>query len=82
LIIDALRAPLPNADLIVANLYDSLLLHLLPRLERHRKSHTSLIFSGILHGQENSIIRAARRFRWKLQRRGRLGRWHCLQFRA
>jgi ribosomal protein L11 methylase PrmA len=82
LVIDALRAPLPYADLIVANLYDSLLLHLLPRLERHRKSHTTLILSGILHGQENSIFRAARGFRWKLQRRGRLGRWHCLQFQA
>jgi ribosomal protein L11 methyltransferase len=77
---DALRAPLPKADLIVANLYDSLLLHLLPRLEKHRKTGTTLILSGILQGQENAIIRTARKLGWKLQRRGRLGRWFCLQF--
>ena len=77
---DALRAPLPKADLIVANLYDSLLLHLLPRLEKHRKTGTTLILSGILQGQEIPVIRTARKLGWKLQRRGRLGRWHCLQF--
>ena len=77
---DALRAPLPKADLIVANLYDSLLLHLLPRLDKHRKTGTTLILSGILQGQENAVIRTARKLGWKLQRRGRLGRWHCLQF--
>ena len=77
---DALRAPLPKADLIVANLYDSLLLHLLTRLEKHRKAGTTLILSGILQGQENAVIRTARKLGWKLQRRGRLGRWHCLQF--
>ena len=77
---DALRAPLPKADLIIANLYDSLLLHLLPRLEKHRKAGTTLILSGILQGQENAVIRTARKLGWKLQRRGRLGRWHCLQF--
>jgi len=79
---DALRAPLPKADLIVANLYDSLLLHLLPRLDKHRKAGTTLILSGILQGQENAIIRTARKLGWKLQRRGRLGRWFCLQFAA
>jgi len=79
---DALRAPLPKADLIVANLYDSLLLHLLPRLEKHRKTGTTLILSGILQGQENAVIRTARKMGWKLQRRGRLGRWFCLQFAA
>jgi ribosomal protein L11 methyltransferase len=77
---DALRAPLPKADLIVANLYDSLLLHLLPRLEKHRKTGTTIILSGILKGQEIAVIRTARKLGWKLQRRGRLGRWHCLQF--
>jgi len=77
---DALRAPLPKADLIVANLYDSLLLHLLPRLDKHRKAGTTLILSGILQGQENAVIRTARKLGWKLQRRGRLGRWFCLQF--
>ena len=77
---DALRSPLPKADLIIANLYDSLLLHLLPRLEKHRKAGTTLILSGILQGQENAVIRTARKLGWKLQRRGRLGRWHCLQF--
>jgi ribosomal protein L11 methyltransferase len=77
---DALRASLPKADLIVANLYDSLLLHLLPRLEKHRKTGTTLILSGILQGQEIPVIRTARKLGWKLQRRGRLGRWHCLQF--
>ena len=77
---DALRAPLQKADLIVANLYDSLLLHLLPRLEKHRKTGTTIILSGILQGQEIAVIRTARKLGWKLQRRGRLGRWHCLQF--
>jgi len=77
---DALRASLPKADLIVANLYDSLLIHLLPRLEKHRKAGTTLILSGILQGQENSIFRTARRLGWKLKRRGRLAHWHCLQF--
>ena len=79
---DALRAPLPKAALIVANLYDSLLLHLLPRLEKHRKTGATLILSGILQGQENAIIRTARKLGWKLQRRGRLGRWFCLQFQS
>jgi len=79
---DALRAPLPKAALIVANLYDSLLLHLLPRLEKHRKTGTTLILSGILQGQENAIIRTARKLGWKLQRRGHLGRWFCLQFQS
>jgi len=79
---DALRAPLPKAALIVANLYDSLLLHLLPRLEKHRKTGTTLILSGILQGQENAIIRTARKLGWKLQRRGRLGRWFCFQFQS
>jgi len=77
---DALRDPLPKADLIVANLYDSLLLHLLPRLEKHRKAGTTLILSGILQGQENAVIRTARKLGWKLQRRSCLGRWHCLLF--
>jgi ribosomal protein L11 methyltransferase len=79
---DALRAPLPKADLIVANLYDSLLLHLLPRLEKHRKARTTLILSGILQGQENTILRTSRKLGWKLQRRGRIGRWYCLQFQS
>jgi hypothetical protein len=52
----------------------------LPRLEKHRKAGTTLILSGILQGQEIAILRTARRLGWKLQRRGRLGRWHCLQF--
>ena len=77
---DALRAPLPPANLIVANLYDSLLLHLLPRLEKHRRSGTTLILSGILQGQENAVIRTARKLGWRLERRGRLRRWFCLQF--
>ncbi|NBV96626.1 MAG: hypothetical protein EBT30_03610 [Verrucomicrobia bacterium] len=79
---DALRAPLPKADLIVANLYDSLLLHLLPRLEKHRKAGTRLVLSGILQGQENTILRTSRKLGWKLQRRGRIGRWYCLQFQS
>ena len=79
---DALRAPLPKADLIVANLYDSLLLHLLPRLEKHRKAGTTLILSGILQGQENTILRTSRKLGWKPQRRGRIGRWYCLQFQS
>jgi len=79
---DALRAPLPKADLIVANLYDSLLLHLLPRLEKHRKAGTTLILSGILQSQENTILRTSRKLGWKLQRRGRIGRWYCLQFQS
>ena len=78
---NALRAPLPVADLILANLYDILLLHLLPRLERHRRAGTTLILSGILRGQENPILRTARHLGWCLERRGRLGRWFCLQFR-
>ena len=77
---DALRTKLPPANLIIANLYDSLLLHLLPRLEKHRKAGTTIILSGILQGQEIAVIRSARKLGWKLQRRGRLGRWHCLQF--
>jgi ribosomal protein L11 methyltransferase len=79
---DALRAALPPADLILANLYDSLLLHLFPRLDKHRCAGTTLIFSGILRGQENRVIRTARKLGWKLQRRGRLGRWFCLQLGA
>lgn len=77
---DALRAQLPPADLIVANLYDTLLLHLLPRLEKYRHTGATLILSGILHGQENAILRTAHKLGWRLKRRGRLGRWHCLQF--
>lgn len=77
---DALRSVLPSADLILANLYDSLLLHLLPRLDKYRRSGTTLILSGILRGQENAVMRTARKLGWKLQRRGRLGRWFCLQF--
>lgn len=79
---DALRSALPPADLILANLYDSLLLHLLPRLEKHRRSGTTLILSGILRGQENAVIRTARKLGWQLTRRGRLGRWLCLQFNS
>lgn len=77
---DALRASLPLANLVLANLYDSLLLHLFPRLEKHRRAGTTLILSGILSGQENPVIRLARNLGWRLQRRGRLGRWFCLQF--
>ena len=77
---DALRSALSPADLILANLYDSLLLHLLPRLDKHRRSGSTVILSGILRGQENAVIRTARKLGWKLQRRGRLGRWFCLQF--
>jgi ribosomal protein L11 methyltransferase len=77
---DVLRDSVPSADLIVANLYDHLLLHLLPRLEPHRRAGTALILSGILKGQENCIIRTARKLGWHLTRRGRLGRWFCLQF--
>jgi ribosomal protein L11 methylase PrmA len=54
----------------------------LPRLEKHRKAGTTLILSGILQGQENAVIRSARKLGWKLQRLGRLGRWFCLQFVA
>jgi len=77
---DVLRDAVPAADLIVANLYDHLLLHLLPRLESHRRAGTTLLLSGILKGQENSIIRTATKLGWALERRGRLGRWFCLQF--
>ncbi|NBS54274.1 methyltransferase domain-containing protein [bacterium] len=79
---DVLRDAVPAADLIVANLYDHLLLHLLPRLESHRRSGAVLLVSGILKGQENGIIRTATKLGWKLARRGRLGRWFCLQFSA
>jgi ribosomal protein L11 methyltransferase len=79
---DALRAFIPKANLIIANLYDSLLLHLLPRLEKHRKAGTTLILSGILQGQENAVLRTARKLGWKLERRGRLGRWFCFQLVA
>ena len=79
---DVLRDAVPAADLIVANLYDHLLLHLLPRLESHRRAGTTLLLSGILKGQENGIIRTATKLGWKLSRRGRLGRWFCLQFRS
>ena len=79
---DALRSPLPPADLVLANLYDSLLLHLLPRLEKHRRAGTALILSGLLRGQEHAVIRTARKLGWKLERRGRRGRWFCLQFCA
>ncbi len=79
---DALRTALPPAHLILANLYDSLLLHLLPRLEKHRKAGAGLILSGILSGQEKQILRTAHKLGWKLQHRGRLGRWFCLQFCA
>jgi ribosomal protein L11 methylase PrmA len=78
---DVLREAVPAADLIVANLYDHLLLHLLPRLESHRRAGTTLLLSGILKGQENGIIRTATKLGWQLERRGRLGRWFCLQFR-
>ena len=79
---DALRSPLPPADLVLANLYDSLLLHLLPRLEKHRRAGTALILSGLLRGQEHAVIRTARKLGWQLERRGRRGRWFCLQFCA
>jgi ribosomal protein L11 methyltransferase len=79
---DVLRDSVPSANLIVANLYDHLLLHLLPRLESHRRAGTALILSGILKGQESGIIRTARKLGWRLTRRGRLGRWFCLQFSA
>ncbi len=77
---NVLRDSIPPANLIVANLYDHLLLHLLPRLEAHRRAGTTLILSGILKGQENGVIRTARKLGWHLTRRGRLGRWFCLQF--
>lgn len=76
---DALRSILPPADLILANLYDSLLLHLLPRLDMHRRAGSTVILSGILRGQETAVIRTAHKLGWKIQRRGRLGRWFCLQ---
>ena len=79
---DALRSALPPADLILANLYESLLLHLLPRLEKHRRSGSTVILSGILRGQENAVLRTARSLGWKLQRRGRQGRWFCFQLVA
>ena len=79
---DALRSALPPADLILANLYDSLLLHLLPRLEKHRRSGSTVILSGILRGQENAVLRTARKLGWKLQRRGCQGRWFCFQLVA
>jgi ribosomal protein L11 methyltransferase len=78
---DVLRKALPPADLILANLYDTLLLQLLPRLRAHRKAGTQLIFSGLLAGQERPILRDAKKLGWKLERRGRIGRWLCLQFR-
>ena len=77
---DVLRKALPPADLILANLYDTLLLQLLPRLQAHRKSGAQLIFSGILVGQERPILEDAKKLGWKLERRGRIGRWLCLQF--
>lgn len=79
---DATRDPLPRADLILANLYDILLLHLLPRLEVHRRAGSTLILSGITKGQELPILRCARKLGWKLKRQGRLGRWLCLQFQS
>jgi len=77
---DVLSKALPLADLILANLYDTLLLRLLPRLRVHRKAGTQLIFSGILVSQEGPILRNAKKLGWKLERRGRIGRWLCLQF--
>jgi hypothetical protein len=33
-----------------------------------------------LVGQENPVLRDAKKLGWKLERRGRIGRWLCLQF--
>jgi ribosomal protein L11 methyltransferase len=60
-----------NVDLVMANLFNELLIEVLPKLKRSRW----LILSGILREQENELLRALNCHQIEIVERRRRGKW-------
>ena len=58
-------------DVIAANLYSELLIEVLPKL----KPSNWLILSGVLHSQEDELLRVLRRNNMEIARVKRRGKW-------
>jgi len=63
--------PAAGWDVIAANLYSELLIEVLPKL----KPSNWLILSGVLHSQEDELLRVLRRNNMEIARVKRRGKW-------
>ena len=75
--VETFRTPVPF-DGIAANLYADCLVDNMERLRVLLRPGGWAVFSGILHTQEASVLRSARRHGFRLRRRLRKGKWICL----
>lgn len=70
--------PSDRYDLITANLFNELLIAALPIFRRALLSGGRLIVSGILREQNASVVRALRRFGFRIETARRRGKWIAL----
>ncbi|MFQ3671150.1 MAG: 50S ribosomal protein L11 methyltransferase, partial [Verrucomicrobiia bacterium] len=74
--------PEEPVDLVVANLFASMLERSLARMRGWVKGGGGMILSGILVDQEEGVRRAAEEVGIRIRRRWRLGKWVCLAGRC
>lgn len=65
-------------EIITANLFSEILIKALPIWSRHLAPGGHLILSGILRGQESTVLRALRRHRFTISEIRRRGKWIAL----
>ncbi|MEM6823132.1 MAG: 50S ribosomal protein L11 methyltransferase [Verrucomicrobiota bacterium] len=65
-------------DVVVANLFLSILTAALPRFRKVLKTQGTLILSGVLHEQEAEILATLQRNGFRLLKRLKKGKWLCL----
>lgn len=67
-----------NVDLIVANIYSTLLISTLPKMQRWIKPGGTIILSGILVSQKVEVMRELERLKFELLLVLKKGKWLCL----
>ncbi len=78
---DFLRWEPPHRfDVITANLFSELLITAAPSFHRALRAHGVLIISGILREQAPAVVRAFRRFGFRMEKQRRRGKWVALRF--
>ena len=67
-------------DLLIANIYSSILLELSQAITARTKKRATLLLSGIQIDEADEVIRAYQELGWKLLRNETLGKWAALRF--
>jgi len=70
-----------NYDLIIANINRNVLLELAASFTRYAKEGTFLVLSGLLHTDEETILKLYNKEGWQLQSSDALGEWIALNFK-